>query len=246
MATKKCPNCGKELTDIAVMCHGCGYQYQQIPTKKCKHCQSDISKKAKVCPVCKKKQGGIIKWIVIVIVVLIFIGSLGNSDSNNDSSNSSQQTNISSTQENENTAVPVVEEPKEEPKNETKDKYYVGDVFENKYIKITYTSSYEFTEYNQYNAPQDGYKIICAEFEVENIGNSDQTVMYTDFDGYADGYEVSQSYAPEGTGLDFSLSLSAGRKGNGIVAFEVPEDATEIEIEFSPSFWSSEKVIFVY
>ena len=27
-------------------------------TKKCKYCQSDIPKKAKVCPVCKKKQGG--------------------------------------------------------------------------------------------------------------------------------------------------------------------------------------------
>ena len=50
-------------------------------------------------------------------------------------------------------------------------------------------------------------------FEFENIGKSDTTVMYTDFHGYADGYEVNQSYAPKGTGLDFSVKMSAGRKG---------------------------------
>ncbi len=27
-------------------------------TKKCKYCQSEIDKKAKICPNCKKKQGG--------------------------------------------------------------------------------------------------------------------------------------------------------------------------------------------
>lgn len=52
-------------------------------TKKCKHCQSDIPIKAKVCPNCKKKQGGIIKWIIIAIIVLIILGAIfgGSSDS---------------------------------------------------------------------------------------------------------------------------------------------------------------------
>ena len=34
-------------------------------TKKCKHCKSDIDKKAKICPVCKKKQGGALKFVLI-------------------------------------------------------------------------------------------------------------------------------------------------------------------------------------
>lgn len=125
-------------------------------------------------------------------------------------------------------------------------KVYPGETWENKYLRIKYTNCYEFTDYNQYNAPEAGNKIVCATFEFENIGNTDETVMYTDFHGYADGYQVNQSYSPDGTGLDFTVSLSAGRKGTGIVAFEVPEDATEIEFEFSPNFWSSEKVIFLY
>lgn len=43
-------------------------------TKLCKHCQTEIPKKAKVCPNCRKKQGGAGKWIAIVaVVVLIFM-----------------------------------------------------------------------------------------------------------------------------------------------------------------------------
>lgn len=46
-------------------------------TKKCKHCKSEIDKKAKVCPHCQKKQGGIVKWVIIGVIVLALIGSMG-------------------------------------------------------------------------------------------------------------------------------------------------------------------------
>lgn len=39
-------------------------------TKVCKHCQSEIPKKAKVCPNCRKKQGGKLKFVIIALVVL--------------------------------------------------------------------------------------------------------------------------------------------------------------------------------
>ena len=55
---------------------------QNNATKKCKHCQSDIPKKAKVCPNCRKKQGGILKWIIIVFTILIIIGSVANEGNN--------------------------------------------------------------------------------------------------------------------------------------------------------------------
>ena len=141
----------------------------------------------------------------------------------------------------------ITEAKKEEVKEETKKTiYYVGDIYKDRDIKMTYLNAYEFTDFNDFNQPKDGYIVICAEFEVENISDSDQTVMYTDFNGYADGYEVEQSYSPEGTGMDFSLNLSAGRKGKGIVAFEVPIDSQEIQIEFSPNMFSDDKVIFSY
>lgn len=54
-------------------------------TKLCKHCQTEIPKKAKVCPNCRKKQGGKLKWVIIAIVLLAIIGSAaGGSDDEND------------------------------------------------------------------------------------------------------------------------------------------------------------------
>ena len=51
-------------------------------TKLCKHCKTEIPAGAKVCPNCKKKQGGIVKWIIIGVVAIAVIGSAaGNSDS---------------------------------------------------------------------------------------------------------------------------------------------------------------------
>ena len=46
----------------------------------CKYCQTEIPKKAKVCPQCRKKQGGVGKWIAIVLVILFIfsVGSGGN------------------------------------------------------------------------------------------------------------------------------------------------------------------------
>lgn len=204
----------------------------------------------------RKKTCSIIA-LVISIVWIILAMAIGGNDSSTNQTSSSADKSVSTEIKEDPVEPEIVKEPevkeeqkveevKEEPAAEEKSKYYVGDTWQNKYIKVIYTKCYEFTDYNQYNAPASGNKIICAEFEFENIGNSDETVMYTDFNGYADGYEVSQSYAPEGTGLDFSVKMSAWRKGTGIVAFEVPENAEEIEIEFSPNFWTSENVIFVY
>lgn len=46
--------------------------------KKCKHCQSEIDDKAKICPNCKKKQGGVGKTILIVVGVIVALGIIGN------------------------------------------------------------------------------------------------------------------------------------------------------------------------
>lgn len=63
---------------------------KKMETKLCKHCQTEIPKKAKVCPNCRKKQGGIVKWIIIAILIVGIIGSMGNSE---DTTTSSGKTN---------------------------------------------------------------------------------------------------------------------------------------------------------
>lgn len=66
--------------------------------KLCKHCQTEIPKKAKICPNCKKKQRGILKWVIIFLLALGFIGSIGNSQKENKTQGSQQ----SATTENDN------------------------------------------------------------------------------------------------------------------------------------------------
>lgn len=45
-------------------------------TKLCKHCKTPIPKDAKVCPNCRKKQGGVGKWIIIGVIVVILLVAL--------------------------------------------------------------------------------------------------------------------------------------------------------------------------
>lgn len=46
---------------------------EKTKTKICKHCKTEISYNAKVCPQCRKKQSGKLKWIIIVFAILIVI-----------------------------------------------------------------------------------------------------------------------------------------------------------------------------
>ena len=49
----------------------------ETQTKHCKYCQSEIPEKASVCSQCGRKQKGKLKWVLIVIFALIFLGALG-------------------------------------------------------------------------------------------------------------------------------------------------------------------------
>ena len=44
--------------------------------------------------------------------------------------------------------------------------------------------------------------------------------------------------------LPFCKPLSAGRKGNGYVYFEVPADAALVEAEYEYDWWNDGKIIF--
>lgn len=218
-------------------------------TKLCKHCKTEIPYGAKVCPNCRKKQGGMLKWIAIAIVAICIIGAAvsDEDDKSKESSNTNNSGNTQSAQDKPEESKQE-DEPTAELKQENSDNiFHVEDVLETKKIKLSYLSCGEYIESNSYIEPAEGNKFIYFEFEFENIGNTDTSVGSFVFDCYADGYEAKQTYLATDDNVMISITtLSTGRKTRGIVVFEVPQDAENIEVEYETSYWTQDKAIFVY
>ena len=89
--------------------------------------------------------------------------------------------------------------------------------------------------------PADGNQYVYIELEVENTSNSDQSISYFSFDCFADGSACPGYYGLEN---ELSAELSAGRKAQGCVAFEVPIDAQTIEVEYETNVWTDKRVVF--
>ena len=200
-------------------------------TKLCKYCQTEIPRKAKVCPNCKRKQGGIgcLGVVLLVLSVFIFIGSFGSSMSKD---------------KNPEKVGEVGTELSETGTQTIDNTFNVGDVVETDNFRITYESAGEYTNSNELLQPKDGYVYWEFKFKFENISNTDQTVStMMDWECYADNSKADQTWIVDDNGLDGKLS--AGREAEGAVYFEVPKDVENIELEYDINFWQSDKIIFV-
>ena len=102
-------------------------------------------------------------------------------------------------------------------------------------------SSDEYESENMFIQPKDGYHFVTCKFEFENIGSSDETVTAFSFDCYADGASCDQTFAGDDT---LSATLSAGRKTSGSVIFEVPDNASVVEVEYLTNYWTSNRIVF--
>ena len=230
-------------------------------TKICKHCQSEIPYAAKVCPQCQKRvKGGKLKWFVIAIVVIAIIGSVSGGGSKKNSSatrvgsvNDSKPSDVSEPAE----TVPDTEDAntseteqadsapaEEESAEEIQTVYHVGDILMDGDVKIVYMSSGEYKSDNQFSQPTEGNKYIYLQFAFENTSDSqDHSISFYSFDCYADGYSADAYY---GGDENLGATLSAGRTTTGYLYFEVPEDATDIEVEYESNWFTDEKITFVY
>lgn len=111
-------------------------------TKICKHCKTEIPYDAKVCPQCRKKQGGK-KWIVVLIIVIaIIIGLFACSDSN-PSSDVSEDAKAMSEEDYKNaceTGVDYKELARNEDDNKGKKVHFTGQI-----VQVCYEGDYNST-----------------------------------------------------------------------------------------------------
>lgn len=200
-----------------------------METKKCKHCLEEIPKKAKRCPKCGGKFGlpGFVKILIgLVIIIIIIVAFMSSCTKAVDDA----------IKETENSYLDI----------HGKTSFNINETFENSYLKITMTEvNLDFKDYNEYLGPKDGYKVVMAKFEVENIGDSDQYVSTYDFNGYVDNVAMEQFIYANDNYEWLSSTISKGKKAIGYVFVEVPQDTQSVTLEYTASWLDNNKVEFI-
>lgn len=205
--------------------------------QKCTSCGNDVASTAKACPSCgaKVKKPIFKKWWFWVIAVIIIIGIIGGSSGGSDEPN----------KVGESTPLPSgVETSKESEKSE----FGVGDIVELKNVSVTMTKVYE-TSGSQFLAPTEGNTFIVCEFEIANNSGKDIVVSsLMSFEAYVDDYSTSMSISAM-TSVDtpqLDGTVAAGKRMHGVIGYEAPADWSNIEVRFTPDFWSGKDIIFTH
>lgn len=125
------------------------------------------------------------------------------------------------------------------------DTFNVGDVFDSDTLKIMYIDCGEYETNNEFMKPESGNKFIYVDFSIHNTGDSDYSIGSLSFDCYADDTECTFAITDIESAMTSITTLSPGRNVAGRICYEVPADATSIEIEFETSFWTEDKIYFI-
>ena len=212
---------------------------KEKPTvKQCKHCKSEIPYDAKVCPVCRKKQGapGCL-IVVLVVVVLVVIAAFAGSG---ESSTPQKVESTSGTSQSASQAGEAQSQPEQTV-------FTVGDAVELNGVKTTLLSAEEYPG-KQYMMPTDGNVFLVCQFEIENDSSAEITVSsMVSFNAYCDDYSVNLSVTGEmleDSWKTLDGTVAPGKKINGVIAYEIPQDWQKMEISYTPSFWSGHDVQF--
>ena len=207
----------------------------------CKVCGADVAKNAKTCPHCgaKLKRGHPILIVGLVLIVLIaIISSCDSDDEPKKVENTTPTQNVETT--------PTQSEESSNPVNE--DVFYVGETAELKGVSVSLVSVTK-SEGSKYNSPTEGNVFVLCEFEIAN--NSDKEIAVSSmmsFAAYCDDYTCNFSLSAlmeKGNKNQLDGTVAPGKKFNGVIGYEVPTDWKELEVVFTPDFWSGKDITFV-
>lgn len=216
----------------------------------CKTCGAQIAKSAKTCPSCgaKVKKGHpILIGVLIVIALLVVINTMGSSKEPQKVATPTQSQNTAATTTAATTATKAVEQTTA-PKEDKKTTFLVGETAELNGVQVTLKGVTE-SKGSSYNKPNDGNVFVLCEFDIAN--NSDAEIAVSSmmsFNAYCDDYACTYSLGAlieKGSKNQLDGSVAAGKKFNGVVGYEVPADWKELEISFTPDFWTGKDITFI-
>ena len=201
----------------------------------CKACSHEIAKSAKTCPHCGAKVKKKHPILVGLVVLFVLIGVMGSAD-DSDEPKIVENTGSGSTEAHVETKAPE------------KAEFYVGETAELKGVSVAFVAVTENTG-SAFNQPTDGNVFVLCEFEIAN--NSDQEINVSSmmsFEAYCDDYTCTFSLAAlmeKGNKNQLDGTVAPGKKFNGVIGYEVPADWSELEVRFTPDFWSGKDIVFV-
>ena len=99
----------------------------------------------------------------------------------------------------------------------------------------------------KFSEPQEGKIFLICEIELENISDEDMSISLLSFDAYADDYSVDDDiFILSSLNMDsLGGTVAPGKKMKGSVAYEVPKDWTNFQLDFEPFLLSDQKIHLV-
>lgn len=126
---------------------------------------------------------------------------------------------------------------------EQKSVYTAGETIKVDDLKISFTScDTDFKKYEQYSAPKSGMKYVRATFTFENTSSTD--ISLGSFECYADDTAYEAAYLMDDSKTTDLETISAGKKFNAVLYYEVPKDAKNVILQYEADYWSDEKIEF--
>lgn len=212
-----CKHCGKEISDDARFCDGCGKPLSDVPgTVEIEHRR-------------KKKKHPILGIIVLIFTIIFIAGILGGNDSPKKVESSATQVTVVET------TSPAV--------FSVGDTLEMGgvlvtldDVFESNGSQFLTPAegnvfvTCEFTIENNSNS---------------EIAVSSMMSFECYFDDYAANISLGGMIADHSK-QQLDGSVAPGKKISGVVAYEAPSDWTDMEVHFKSSVYSAKPFVFNY
>lgn len=184
-----------------------------------------------------EKKKGKLKWIIIAVVVVIIIAAATSGGSDDEVKEVKNNTTEASK-----------DNKKEEAK---KTEFSVGETAEYNDVQVSLTDVVESKGDGQFITPDDGNVFVLCSFEITNNSSSDITISsIACFETYCDDVSMVEDImglqAPEAKGQNqLDGDIAPGKKMKGVIAYQVPENWKELEVNVSPGFWSTKDIKFV-
>ena len=130
-------------------------------------------------------------------------------------------------------AVKAIQTEVEQPSEDKVTRFTIGDTIINRDYKLTVEGASIIVSDNKYAQPDENCEFVEVELTLENTSNDTLNVRALYFTAYADGFIIDShnwhAYYPSSKNI-LSADLASGKKINGVLCYEVPNDWSELEL----------------